>query len=79
MCHLFPPSRLSSLCSPGPAPSLGAKERDAYDAVTIAAVADDVATLRVLIDLGASAKLVDQPPQRHGPHRGRTHSGTTRW
>jgi ankyrin repeat protein len=37
---------------------LGAKERDAYDAVTIAAVADDVATLRVLIDAGASAKLV---------------------
>jgi uncharacterized protein len=37
---------------------LGAKERDRYDAVTIAAVADDVATLRVLIDLGASAKLV---------------------
>jgi ankyrin repeat protein len=37
---------------------LGAKERDQYDAVTIAAVADDVATLRVLLDLGASAKLV---------------------
>jgi ankyrin repeat protein len=37
---------------------LGAKERDRYDAVTIAAVADDVATLRVLLDLGASAKLV---------------------
>jgi ankyrin repeat protein len=37
---------------------MGAKERDRYDAVTIAAVADDVVTLRVLIDLGASAKLV---------------------
>ena len=37
---------------------LGAKERDRYDAVTIAAVADEVATLRVLLDLGASAKLV---------------------
>jgi ankyrin repeat protein len=37
---------------------LGAKERDRYDAVTIAAVADDVATLRVLVDLGASVKLV---------------------
>ena len=29
-----------------------------YDAVTIAAVADDVETLRVLLDAGASAKLV---------------------
>lgn len=37
---------------------LSAKERDRYDAVTIAAVADDVATLRVLLELGASAKLV---------------------
>jgi len=37
---------------------LSAKERDRYDAVTIAAVADDVATLRLLLDLGASAKLV---------------------
>jgi uncharacterized protein len=37
---------------------LGAKERDRYDSVTIAAVADDVGTLRVLLDLGASAKLV---------------------
>ncbi len=37
---------------------LGAKEFDRYDAVTIAAVADDVATLRVLLDAGASAKLV---------------------
>jgi ankyrin repeat protein len=37
---------------------LGAKERDRYDAMTIAAVADDVATLRVLLDVGASARLV---------------------
>lgn len=37
---------------------LGAKERDRYDPLTIAAVADDAATVRVLIDLGASAKLV---------------------
>lgn len=37
---------------------LGAKERDRYDAVTIAAVADDVATLKRLLELGASAKLV---------------------
>ena len=37
---------------------LGAKENDRYDAVTIAAVADDVETLRLLLKLGASAKLV---------------------
>ena len=34
------------------------KERDRYDAVTIAAVADDVATLRLLLQLGASARQV---------------------
>jgi ankyrin repeat protein len=33
-------------------------ERDRYDAVTIASVADDAATLKVLLQLGASAKLV---------------------
>jgi ankyrin repeat protein len=33
-------------------------ENDRYDAVTIASVADDEATLKVLLDLGASAKLV---------------------
>ena len=33
-------------------------ENDRYDAVTIAAVADDEATLRVLLQLGASAKQV---------------------
>ena len=33
-------------------------ERDRYDAVTIAAVANDVATLRLLLQLRASAKLV---------------------
>ena len=32
-------------------------ENDRYDAVTIAAVADDEATLQVLLSLGASAKL----------------------
>ena len=37
---------------------LGAKERDRYDAVTTAAVADDAATLRLLLQSGASAKLV---------------------
>ena len=42
----------------GAGADLGAKERDRYDAVTIAAVADDVATLKVLLDLGASARLV---------------------
>ena len=36
----------------------GAKERDRYDAVTIAAVADDAMTLRLLLQSGASAKLV---------------------
>jgi ankyrin repeat protein len=38
--------------------NLAALERDRYDAVTIAAVADDVATLRLLLQSGASAKLV---------------------
>jgi ankyrin repeat protein len=37
---------------------LNAKESDRYDAVTIAAVANDVATLRLLLQLGASAKQV---------------------
>ena len=35
-----------------------ALENDRYDAVTIAAVADDEETLRVLLSLGASAKLI---------------------
>lgn len=37
---------------------LGALEADRYDAVTIAAVADDEETLGLLLSLGASAKLV---------------------
>lgn len=37
---------------------LGALENDRYDAVTIAAVADDEVTLALLLELGASAKLV---------------------
>ena len=37
---------------------LDALENDRYDAVTIASVADDEETLRVLLSLGASAKLV---------------------
>jgi uncharacterized protein len=37
---------------------LGALENDRYDAVTIASVADDEITLRVLLAAGASAKLV---------------------
>jgi uncharacterized protein len=37
---------------------LGALDNDRYDAVTIASVADDEETLRVLLALGASAKLV---------------------
>jgi ankyrin repeat protein len=36
----------------------GALENDRYDAVTIASVADDEATLRLLLSLGASARLV---------------------
>jgi len=36
---------------------LGALENDRYDAVTIAAVADDEETLALLLALGASAKL----------------------
>ena len=35
----------------------GSLENDRYDALTIAAVADDEETLRVLLSLGASAKL----------------------
>jgi ankyrin repeat protein len=35
----------------------GALDNDRYDAVTIAAVADDEDTLRVLLSMGASAKL----------------------
>jgi ankyrin repeat protein len=38
--------------------NLGALEHDRYDAVTIAAVADDEETLAVLLELGASASLV---------------------
>ena len=37
--------------------NLGLLERDRYDAVTIAAVADDEETLRTLLALGASARL----------------------
>jgi hypothetical protein len=37
---------------------LGALENDRYDAVTIAAVADDEDTLRLLLSLGASAQLI---------------------
>jgi uncharacterized protein len=33
-------------------------DNDRYDAVTIAAVADDEASLRILLELGASAKLI---------------------
>ena len=38
--------------------ALGALENDRYDAVTIASVADDEETLRVLLQLGASARLI---------------------
>ncbi len=41
----------------GAGADLAALENDRYDAVTIAAVADDEDTLRLLLSLGASAKL----------------------
>jgi uncharacterized protein len=47
---------IRSLIRAGANPSL--LEQDRYDAVTIAAVADDEATLRTLLSLGASAKIV---------------------
>jgi hypothetical protein len=40
---------------------LGALDAQRYDAVTIAAVADDEATLALLLELGASAALVTSP------------------
>ena len=42
----------------GAGAKLGELENDRYDAVTIAAVADDEDTLRMLLALGASAKLI---------------------
>jgi hypothetical protein len=67
------------LCAPAPKPSAALAQRgrrpaccwknDRYDAVTIAAVADDEATLRVLLELGASAQARDQPLRRHGADR----------
>lgn len=39
----------------------GAFEKGRYDAVTIAAVADDEQTLRVLLSMGASAGLITSP------------------
>ena len=47
---------ISALAAAGA--ELGALEADRYDAVTIAAVADDEATLRRLLALGASARLI---------------------
>ena len=41
----------------GAGADLGALENDRYDAVTIAAVADDESTLALLLELGASARL----------------------
>ena len=49
----------------------GALDDDRYDAVTIAAVADDEETLRTLIDLGASAAR-HEPLRRHRVDRGST-------
>jgi ankyrin repeat protein len=42
---------------------LKAFEHQRYDVVTIAAVADDVAMLRLVLDLGGDAKLVTSPYQ----------------
>lgn len=42
----------------GAGADLGALEHDRYDAITIAAVADDEETVAVLLELGASARLV---------------------
>jgi uncharacterized protein len=50
------PEALRALAQGGA--DLGALEDDRYDAVTIAAVADDEATLALLLQLGASAKLI---------------------
>lgn len=47
---------ISALVRGGADPAL--LERDRYDAVTIAAVANDEESLRVLLSLGASAKLI---------------------
>jgi ankyrin repeat protein len=47
---------VAALVKAGADPNL--LEHDRYDAVTIAAVANDVATLRLLLQLGASAKQV---------------------
>ena len=41
--------------------NLGALDNDQYDAVTIASVANDEETLRLLLSLGASASLVTSP------------------
>jgi hypothetical protein len=54
--HLRAPARRDPRAGRGRA-DLGLLENDRYDAVTIAAVADDEETLRVLLQLGASAKL----------------------
>ena len=40
---------------------LGALEHQRYDAVTIAAVANDVAMLRLLVELGADARRITSP------------------
>jgi hypothetical protein len=55
--HLRAPARGDPRCWPQAGADLGLLENDRYDAVTIAAVADDEETLRLLLQLGASAKL----------------------
>ncbi|MBX3661146.1 MAG: ankyrin repeat domain-containing protein [Burkholderiales bacterium] len=54
--HARKPDAVRALMRAGANPAL--LERDRYDAVTIAAVANDEDTLRVLLAEGASAKLV---------------------
>ena len=52
------PARGAAARWPRRGADLGALDNDRYDAVTIAAVADDEDTLRLLLALGASAKLI---------------------
>jgi uncharacterized protein len=61
-CFLNQPARAQVAPSPSEIAKYsglhGLLDNDRYDAVTIAAVADDEASLRVLLELGASPKLM---------------------
>ena len=54
----FARQREAILALAGAGADLGLLENDRYDAVTIASVADDEATLHLLLSVGASAKLI---------------------